>query len=133
MPKTPHRLVFVNSDMNSKKEKEWIKNMSEGLNQNIFFFPPDKQNLVKFKKTFIRKLIKDTNICVKEMIARLILHYIERTDDEYWYFDCHCKESTNNNYYECYCFSEKNLTDQSAEDLIPNLPRLFEIKKKQTK
>ena len=46
-------LMITNLDnMSEKEQKEFMKNISEGMNENIFF-DPNKNNLVKFKKSFI--------------------------------------------------------------------------------
>ena len=115
-------LMITNLDnMSEKEQKEFMKNISEGMNENIFF-DPNKNNLVKFKKSFINKLRKQAKTTVEHIMAALILDTVKRIDDEYWYFDCHCEKYANNNYYECFRFTEKHLHD------YPDLPKLIEMK-----
>jgi len=103
------RLLQV-TDLDSlpiKKQKEFIKNMSEGYNQDIYVCP-EKKNLVKFKKTFIKKLSKKHKDKDHKIMAMLLIKNFNM-EDTYWYVDYDDEKYKDNNYYECYQFSKKDL------------------------
>ena len=66
-------LCLVNLDtMSEKKQREFLKNMSEGYNQDIYM-PPDKNNLIKFKKSYIKSLSKKEKLKERDVIIYLLL------------------------------------------------------------
>ena len=122
-------LCVVDLDaMTEKKQREFLKNMSEGYNQNIYI-PPDKNNLIKFKKSYIKSLSKKEKLKERDMIIYLLLENVCNFENYYFYIDCDCKEYKNNNYYECYLFSEKTITELHDEGAL-NKDVLFDMKKK---
>lgn len=90
------------------KQKEFIKNMSEGYNQDIYVCS-EKKNLVRLKKQFIKKLSKQRKEEQHQTIAFVLLQNFN-TKHSYFYVDYGEEKYKNNNYYECYQFSENELT-----------------------
>lgn len=127
------RLCFVDLDtMSEKKQKEFLKNLSEGNNQDIYI-SPDKNNLIKFKKSYIKSLSKKTKEKENKVIAYLLLDEICNVENYYFYVDCDCKEYKNNNYYECYSFNEKEIIELNNEGVLENKDKLFDMKKEANK
>lgn len=120
------RLNICNLDNMSRMEQnKLIKQMSEGMNQDVFI-DPNKSNLLKIKKTFVKKLAKKTKQEIYMCIGQIILNATENT--EFWYLDYDDPVFTNNLYYECYHFSEEMLNKLQDESIINNRDRLVEIK-----
>ena len=125
-------LCLVNLDtMSEKKQREFLKNMSEGYNQDIYM-PPDKNNLIKFKKSYIKSLSKKEKLKERDVIIYLLLDIVCNVENYYFYIDCDCKEYKNNSYYECYSFSEKTITELHDEGVV-NKDVLFNMKKQANK
>ena len=112
-------------NLSPMKQNELIKNMSEGMNQDVFF-DPNKTNLIKMKKTFIKKLAKKNKQEIYMCIGQVLLDVTQETD--FWYLDYDDPEYKNNNYYECYHFSEEMLNKLQNESMINNRDRLVEMK-----
>tara|TARA_B110000285_G_scaffold62075_1_gene71512 strand:- start:490 stop:957 length:468 start_codon:yes stop_codon:yes gene_type:complete len=107
------------------KQKQLIKNMAEGMNQDVFI-DPNKNNLIKMKKTFIKKLAKKNKQEIYTCIGELILDIT--IDTEFWYLDYDDPKYKNNNYYECYHFSGDMLNKLQNESIIDDYDRLVEMK-----
>ena len=114
------RVVFANIDVDSmsdkRKLKEYIKNMEEGNNQDIYMCP-EKKNLVLLKKQFIKRISKKRNESEVNFIAHVLMDSFETTNN-YFYVDYGDDKFKNNNYYECYSFTENDLTSLVQEKAI---------------
>ena len=113
------RALFVNIDIDSMSKKElkkYIKNMEEGYNQDIYLCP-EKKNLVRLKKEFIKKISKKNKQEETNTIAVTLLSTFE-TEDNYFYVDYGDDKFKNNNYYECYSFLQNDLTKLVEEKAI---------------
>lgn len=111
-------LAVINLDnLPMNKQKEFIKNMSEGNNQDIYVCP-EKKNLVRLKKQFIKKLSKKRKEEQHRTIAFVLLQNFN-TKNSYFYVDYGEQKYENNNYYECYQFSEHELTVLQTEGGLP--------------
>jgi len=127
------RLLFVNYDCVSKKQQneciDYIKNMQEGNNQDIYTCP-EKKNLVRLKKAFIKKVSKKNKQEEKTTIACVLLNTFE-TKNDYFYVDYGDDKFKHNNYYECYSFTENELTKlvegkaihESTKDSLINMKK----------
>ena len=111
------------------KQKEIIKNMSEGYNQDIYVCP-EKKNLVRLKKQFIKKLSKKRKEEQHHTIAFVLLQNFN-TQNCYFYVDYNDEKYKNNNYYECYQFSANELTLLQKEGALCESvkERLIDMKK----
>jgi hypothetical protein len=98
------------------KQKEYIKNLSEGYNQDIYVCP-EKKNLVRLKKQFIKKLSKKRKEEQHHTIAYVLLQNFN-TKNSYFYVDYGDDKYKNNNYYECYQFSANELMSLQQEGAL---------------
>tara|TARA_R110000772_G_scaffold238735_4_gene350737 strand:+ start:379 stop:792 length:414 start_codon:yes stop_codon:yes gene_type:complete len=112
--------------MTPVKRNELLKNISEGMNQDIFF-DPDKNNLIKMKKKFIDKLAKKNKQTIYECIANIIINTVEG-HTEFWYLDYDDPEYKKNNYYECYHFSRDMLDELHNQSALNTRDRLVQMK-----
>ena len=123
------KLLIINLDGLSKQQQtKLFKNISEGYNQNIYMCP-DKKNLTRFKKTYIKSLSKQIKYKEHHTMAYLLLDLF-KTEDYYYYIDYDDDKYKHNNYYECYQFSENDLIKLHNEGSLPNKDVLIDIKKK---
>lgn len=125
------RLLQINKfeDIPIKKQKEFIKNISEGYNQDIYVCP-EKKNMVRLKKQFIKKLSKKRKEEEVKTIAMVLMSYF-KTENDYFYVDYGDDKFKNNNYYECIQFplneliklAEEGAIHQSTKDKLINMKK----------